>query len=158
MVHRNYSKKLRQVPFQDDVLDKFLKFLILINPLRNQIKEILAKKPYVKIKLDIKQQQQRKFLLPLNFGMDICKTVSRSVAGNQAKKRSTCITLNVCFVFSPCSIAVPTFSSRCLKKSEMQWDTSWEYFSARHMPDRCISTVTILRTNQRFSQNNLEIQ
>ena len=77
--------------------------------------------------------------------------------GNQAQKNSTCITLNVGFVLSPASIAVSTFSSRCFKSWEVQWDTCWKYFSARHMTDRCISTATIIRTNQRFSQNSSEI-
>ena len=73
---------------------------------------MLAKQPNVKDKLDIKE-----CLLPLNFGIEICKTVSRSFAGNQVQKNCTCITLNVCFVFNPSSIAV-TFSSCCL----LNWD------------------------------------
>ena len=51
--------------------------------------------------------------------MEICKIVSRSIAENQAQKNSTCITLNVCFVFNPSSIAVSTISSRFLKNWEV---------------------------------------
>ena len=43
-------------------------------------------------------KQNKKCLLSLNFGMEICKTVSRSIAGNQAQKSCTIITLNMfCF-------------------------------------------------------------
>ena len=62
---------------------------------------------------------KRKCLFSLNFSMEICKTVSRSIAGNQAQKNSICITLNVCLVFTPSSIAVSTFFSRCLKNCDV---------------------------------------
>ena len=58
------------------MLNKFLKLKYFINGSRTNIKD----------KLDIKEQQQKKYLLSLNFGMEICKTVSRSIAGYQAQK------------------------------------------------------------------------
>ena len=88
--------------------------------------------------------------------MEICKTFSKSIAGNQMQKYSTCIILNVSFVFNSSSIAVSTFSSHCLRNWDVYWDTNWKYFSTRHMTDRCISTANIIRTNQRFSQKNLQ--
>ena len=50
MVHRSYFKTPSQVPFQDNLLDKFLKFLTFINnALRTQINKMLAKdKLYIK--------------------------------------------------------------------------------------------------------------
>ena len=48
--------------------------------------------------------------------MEICKTFSKSIAGNQMQKYSTCIILNVSFVFNSMRFLIRTIGSA--KKDE----------------------------------------
>ena len=130
-IRTGYGDKLRKSPYSVQIqenTDKKLRIWTLFTQWKiNLVWKKNKTKAFLKISLweisfclfITKQKQNKKCLLSLNFGMEICKTVSRSIAGNQAQKTPHALHWIYVLVFNPFSIAVSTFSSRSSKNWEV---------------------------------------